>query len=285
MDWIGTRVPRGRRKVLGRCWLIALATALVTALSSTPAGAAKWNSRMFTASYDGTGSFSYSARGGSSDTGCVMSLGGGASYGFDQAWRITVGFKSGGKGKLLTRIGSIVHTDGPQALGHVGSAHLKGTQTASQGDCFSAKVGGPDVGTFDCTAGAPTFTAWNNPQIEISRVGDNLVIVARSFLDAHLKFTGTDTIPSDHGCSFYNDDWTFGSTLLPGSFTTAKVSVPVAPLFGLARGKSRTDKVGLGENTEHPPQETCATLFGPPRLCIVNHLSLKASFRLGRDRR
>ncbi|MGH2868856.1 MAG: hypothetical protein ACRDNK_15005 [Solirubrobacteraceae bacterium] len=283
MDWLGTYGPRGGRKMLGRWPLIALVAALA-ALSPATAGAAKWSSRMFTASYDGSGSFNYSARGSSSDTGCFMNLGGGASYGFDQAWRVTVGFKSGGKGKLLTRIGSIVHTDGPQALGHVGAAHLKGTQTAAQGDCFNAKVDGPDVGTFDCTASAPTFTAWTNPQMEVSRVGGDLVVIARSFLDAHLKFTGTDTIPSDNGCSFYNDDWAFGSTMLPGSFTTAKVSLPATKLSRLGRGKSLIEKVGLGENTEHPPQQTCATLFGAPHLCIVNEVSLKANFRWGRDR-
>jgi hypothetical protein len=239
-------------------------------------------------SYDGNGSFNYTARGAHTDTGCYMNLGGASTYGFDQLWRVTIGFKGHGKGAPMSKVESIKHVDGPQALGHVGGSHLKGSQSAYQGDCFAENVGGPDVGTFDCQSGAPTLTAWTNPQMEISRKGNDLLVIGHVFIDAHLKYHGTDTIPSDKkfygGCAVYNGDWVFGSTLLPGGYNSAKVSLPVKELARLAKGKSLTDKVGLGENTEHPPEQTCGTTFGSPRLCIINGQSLKGTFRWGRSK-
>jgi hypothetical protein len=278
---------RGGRTALGGFFPALALTALI-ALSSSGAAAAGVTTRTFTASYDASGSFNYNARGSHTDTGCFMSLGGANSYGFDQLWRVKVGFKRQRKGAPTTKIESIKHLDGPQALGHTGSSHLMGKQTAVGGDCFSENVGGPDVGTFDCKSGAPTLTAFNNPQMEISREGEDLVVLGRAFLEAHLNYSGTDTIPSEMrfsgGCAFFNDDWAFGSTMLPGDFATSKVSLPVNKLFHLGRGKSLTEKVGLGENTEHRPQQTCATTFGTPHLCIVNGQSLKGTFRWGRAR-
>jgi hypothetical protein len=151
---------------------VALTLTALIALSPSGAAAAGVTTRTFTASYDGGGSFNYHARGGHTDTGCFMSLGGANSYGFDQLWRVRVGFKRQRKGAPMTKVESIKHLDGPRALGQSGNSHLMGTQSAVQGDCFSESVGGLDVGTFDCKSGAPTLTAFNNHQMEISRDGE-----------------------------------------------------------------------------------------------------------------
>jgi hypothetical protein len=215
----------GRRGRAQRVACGAVCIASVLALTAPAGAAAAWKTRIFTASYDGKGSFSYSAQGANGDTGCHMNLGGSGSYGFDQLWRVKAEFNRQSDGSYKSRVDSITHVDGPQAFGHYGSAHLKGRQTARNGDCFNEQVHGSDVGTFDCKGGAPTLTAWTNPQMAISRDGNDLVVLARSFIDAHEKYTGTDTIPSDNkssgGCPFYNDDWTFGNTVLPGSYSTA----------------------------------------------------------------
>jgi len=257
-------------------------------LMPTGATAADWKTRVFTASYDGKGSFSYTARGSSTDTGCYMDVNGGSNYGFDQLWRVKVAFKRLADGSYDSKVDSIVHVDGPQALGHYGGSHLKGTQYKHEGDCYDARVGGPNTGTFDCLSGAPTLTPFNNPQMEISRHGDDLVVIGKTFFTAGLDYSGTDTIPSDKkfdgGCAHYNDDWAFGSTVLPGTYSAAKVSLPVKKLDHMAKGSGLAEDVGLGKNTEFPTQQTCATTFGAPRLCIINKQSLSGTFRWGRSK-
>ena len=133
------------------------------------------------------------------------------------------------------------------------------------------------------------LTAWTNPQMEISRHRDDLVVIGRAFIQGNLDYTGTDTIPSDKmfegGCAHYNHDWTYGSTLLPGDYDTAKVSLPVKELAHLPKGNRLTAKVRLGQNTLYPPQQVCDSVFtGRPTLCIINSQSLRGEFTWARFR-
>jgi hypothetical protein len=121
-----------------------------------------------------------------------------------------------------------------------------------------------------------------------STTADHLVVIGRAFIEGW-KYAGTDTIPSDNkrgGCANY-DDWTFGSTLIPGSYDSAKVSLPVNKLAhqGTGKGAAITKHVGLGENTLFLPQQECDATFGPPdNVCTINSQPLSGTFRWGRTK-
>jgi hypothetical protein len=129
-----------------------------------------------------------------------------------------------------------------------------------------------------------TLMPFPNPQMEISRSAANLVLLGNAFLDGHLKYTGTDTIPYDqkflHGCARYDSDITYGSDIVPGIEATAKVAWPVAKLFALAKGKSLLDDVALGKNTQLPRQNTCGSVWEKPHVCVIYKQSLSAKFKL-----
>jgi hypothetical protein len=265
-----------------------LAIATVAMLIPTAAGAAQWQTRVFSASYVGNGSFNYSSKGSTTDTGCYMTMGVDSKYGFAQLWKIKAEFRRRAGGGWDSKVDSINHVDGPQAPGRSDSATLQGRQGKYQGDCYDARVKGPDTGVLDCSSGAPQLTAWTNPQMEITRNEDNLDMIGRAFLDAHPSYSGKDTIPTDvkyfHGCAHYDDDWTFGSTLIPGTYDTAKVAFGVHELATLAKGTTLKKPVSLGQNTLYKPQQVCDSTFGRPNFCMINSQSLKGGFQLSRVR-
>src|ERR1700722_5722602 len=120
---------RGRSFILAVSGLVAvLPLAAPAAAASGGPSAASWKTHVFSVSYDGSGSFNYTAQGANGDTGCFMRAGNNASYGFDQLWTIKVAFKSAGKGKFDTKIVSIAHVEGPQ-FAKDGTSHLMGKQS------------------------------------------------------------------------------------------------------------------------------------------------------------
>ena len=278
----GAARHRGRLCLLSGVFAAIAAIALATPLSASAASAATWRTHVFSISYDASGTFSYNAEGTNGDSGCHMAVGEGARYSFGQLWTIRVGFKRVGPGRFQTKVESVTHVDGPQgAVGKHGASHLKGKQTALPDENCADGTIVPDTGTYDCTSSTVTLTAFPNPQMEVSRQASDLVLLGRAFLDGHWKFTGTDTIPSDKkGCATYDDDLTYGSDLLPGLYATAKVSLPVKQLAGLAKGKSVTKPVSFGKNTEFPPQKTCDAVFGTPNSCVINSQNLTGKFKL-----
>jgi hypothetical protein len=263
-------------------FLVAAVTLLGFAGPMSVHAAAK--ARTFTVSYDGTGHFNYTVRGSTTDTGCYRSLGNNSPYGWDQLWRVKASFSKDRKGHFDFKIDSLIHVDGPQAIGGNDGSHVKGSQGTHNGDCFDPTVGGPDTGIFDCTSGPPTLTAWSNPQMDISSKGGDMVVLARAFLTANMEYHGQDTVPTDKGCGFFDADWTYGSTLIPGSYATAKVSLPVKQLASLGRGQKVTKDVGLGKNTEFKPVADCNTTFGAPRFCILHEQKLNGTFRWQRSK-
>ncbi len=280
------------RRALRLVGIVLAAAALPLALSTTagaaPAGpqAAKWTTHTFSISYDGSGSFNYTAQGANGDTGCFMRAGNNASYGFDQLWTVKIDFKSAGKGKWDTKLVSINHVDGPQ-YAKDGASHLKGQQSRLKDEnCAQINIE-HNTGKYDCTSSKLTLTAFPNPQLAITRAGDDLVFVAKAFIDGHWDYSGTDTIPGDKkGCGTYNDDMTYGSDLVPGLYAAAKVTVPVGKLAGLKSGKPGTKtSVGLNENTEFPPQSACDSVFGSPNnICVLHSHKLSGTFAVSKVR-
>jgi hypothetical protein len=275
----------GRRWILAASALaVALALAAPVAASAAPAGSSStsWKTHVFSVSYDGSGSFNYTAQGANGDAGCFMRAGNNASYGFDQLWTIKVAFKSAGNGNWDTKIVSIHHTDGPQ-LADNGASHLKGQQSnLGEENCSQLNIV-HDTGKYDCTSTKLTLTAFPNPQLAVTRESGDLVFIAKAFLGGHWDYTGSDTIPSDkNGCHFYDDDMTYGSDLAPGLFAAAKVSIAVSRLAGLKAGKASTEaSVGLNKNTEFPPQSECASVFGDPhKLCVLHSHKFSGTFRV-----
>lgn len=85
-------------KFLSLAAVCCVSVAVTAFAAPAPAGAAAtWKTRVFSVSYDGDGSFSYSAQGANGDTGCLMSVGEGARHSFDQLWTVRIRFKSLGK--------------------------------------------------------------------------------------------------------------------------------------------------------------------------------------------
>lgn len=259
--------------------------ALAVPLSAGAAGAgAKPVTRVFQVNFDSNGKFSYNAQGTNGDTGCHMNASETASYDFDQLWTVTVQFTSLGKGKYKTTVKSIKHVAGPQDFGAHGSSHLTGKQTAIQDeDCAQGTIV-HNTGTFDCTSSTVTLTAFPNPQMNVGRTGADLVFEGRAFLDGHWKYKGKDTIPGDKpkGCVKYEDDMTYGSTLIPGIYDTSKVGMTVKQLFNLKKGKTIKADVSLGNNTEFPRQNVCDAVFGAPSVCVIHSQSMSARFGVAR---
>lgn len=262
--------------VLGALAAVATLAAPSSALS------AKWQHRVFKIAYDGSGSVDFHSQGSSTDTGCFRTIDGSDSYGFAQDWRFHASFKALGKGRYQYNQDSVAHVSGPNDPLSVGGAHLQGTQTPHDGDCEDFAIGGPDTGTFDCRSGPPTLTAWNKPEIDIVDGPGDFILLARAFVDAHLRATGTDTIPTDKSCAKFNDDWTYGTTLIPGSYATAKVSLPVKELATMRLHQSMSKTIGLGQNTEAPPQQTCGSTFGEPRVCTITSQTLRGELTVTR---
>jgi hypothetical protein len=284
-------------KVVGQAWrrrwalaLAAVVTAASAAAVAVPqtasAAGAVWVSRTFSISYDGAGLVSYSAQGINGDTGCKDTANGVLDYGFDQLWTVVIKFKSLGKGAYATQVASIRHMSGPQSSGD--SSHLQGQQVKLPNEnCAEGNIE-PNVGTFDCTSKTMTLLPFLNPQMEISRSGPNLVMLAFAFLDGTLKYTGKDTIPFDQkylkGCARYDSDITYGSNIVPGIEATAKVSWAAAKMFGLAKGKSVLYGVYLGHNTQLARQNSCASTWAKPNVCIIYKQGLSGKFKIYRVR-
>jgi len=259
--------------------------ALAVPLSAGAArSAAKPVTRVFQINFDGNGKFSYNARGANGDAGCYMNVSETASYSFDQLWTVTVQFTSLGKGKYKTKVKSIKHVAGPQDFGPHGTSHLEGKQThLPDNECQDITIV-DDTGTFDCSSSTVTLTAYPNPQMDIAASATELSFKGRAFLDGHWKYKGKDTIPSDKkkGCTTYEDDMTYGSTLIPGIYDTSKVGMTIKQLLNLKKGKTITAQVSLGKNTEYPRQTTCDSVFGAPRVCVVHSQSMSARFGVAR---
>jgi len=259
--------------------------ALAVPLSAGAVGAAaKPVTRIFSINFDGSGKFSYNAQGANGDTGCYMNASDGARYSFDQLWTVTVQFTSQGKVKYKAVVKSIKHVDGPQAFGAHGASHLIGKQTElPDEDCAQGSTIQHNIGSYDCTSTKVTLTAFPNPQMEVQRSGADLEFEGRAFLDGHWKYTGKDTIPGDKkGCATYEDDMTYGSTLIPGIYDTSKVGMTVKQLFNLKKGKKITATVELGKNTFYPRQSTCDSVFGKPNVCVIHSQSMSARFGVAR---
>jgi hypothetical protein len=275
----------GRR---GRSWVIAgSCAALVVTAFAVPlpaSAAAKWKTHVFSVTYDGTGSYSYTAQGANGDAGCFMRVGQTASYAFGQQWLIKIGFKSTGKkGQFLTKVESILHVDGPQ-IGKDGTSHLEGRQSSLTDQECQQETIVPDTGKFDCKSTSLTLTAYPKPQIEVSRKTDDIVMEGHTFLAGLWDYTGTDSIPSDKkGCTTY-EDMTYGSSLIPGIYSASKVSTAVSKLAALTKGKTLATHIGLSENAVFPAQTTCAAVFGAPQLCIIHSQKLSGTFRVARVR-
>ena len=146
----------------------------------------------------------------------------------------------------------------------------------------------PDTGTFDCTSSTETLTAFNKPEMEISRKSKDLVFTGDTFIEGHWKYSGQDTIPSDnglsHGCATYNDQEAYGSDVIPGLTAIAKVPLTISSLAALGKHKSVTVKVSLGHNTQLPRQTTCDSTFGSPSTCVINKQSMNGIFKVIRMR-
>jgi hypothetical protein len=273
---IGLRI--GAVVVLG---LVALAVPL------SAGAAAKPITRTFTLSYDGSGKYSYNAQGANGDAGCYMNVSQTGSYAFDQLWQVTVKFTSQGKGKYKTQVTSIKHLDGPQDVGKTGESHLEGKQTHLPDNACQQETIVDDTGTFDCTSKTVTLTAVPNPQLKVVRSGTELDFEGQAFLTGIWTYKGSDTIPSDKkkGCATYEEDMTYGSTLIPGIYDESKVGMTIKQLLSLKKGgKSIVATVSLGRNTELPRQTTCDSVFGKPNVCVVHSQSMSAKFRVGRGK-
>jgi hypothetical protein len=270
-------------------WRIGAVVVLGLAALAVPlqaGAAAKPITRTFTLSYDGSGKFSYNAQGANGDAGCYMNVSQTASYSFDQLWTVTVKFTSQGNGKYKTAVTSIKHLDGPQDAEMTGGSHLKGKQTHLPDNACQQETIVDDTGNFDCTSKKVTLTAFPNPQLKVARSGIDLDFEGQAFLTGVWTYKGTDTIPSDKkkGCATYEDDMTYGSTLIPGIYDESKVGVTIKKLLSIKKGKSITTDVSLGKNTEFPRQTTCDSVFGKTNVCVVHSQSMSAKFRVGRGK-
>ncbi len=242
--------------------------------------------RVFSISYDANGTYSYNAQGANGDAGCYMNVTQTASYSFDQLWKVTVKFTSQGKGKYKTDVTSVSHLEGPQALGKVGASHLMGKQThLPDNECQQITIT-DDTGTFDCTSKTVTLTAFTNPQMMVARKGADLDFEGQAFLAGIWTYKGSDSIPSDKkkGCATYEEDMTYGSTLIPGIYAKSKVGLTIKQLINLKKHKAITTEIGFGKNTFYPRQTTCDSVFGKPNVCVVHSQSLAGKFRLSRIR-
>lgn len=268
---------------------IGIAAVLGLAALSVPlsaGAAAKPVTRVFSLTFDGNGKYSYTARGANGDAGCFMSVGQTASYSFDQLWKVTVKFTPLGKGKYKTAVTSVLHVEGPQALGMIGTSHLMGKQSHLPDNSCQQVTIVDDTGSFDCTSKTVTLTAFTNPQLKVDRNGADLVFEGQAFLAGIWTYKGTDSIPSDKkkGCATYEEDMTYGSTLIPGIDDESKVGMTVKQLVNLKKGKTITAEVSLGQNTVFPRQPTCDSVFGKPNLCLIHSQSLSAKFAVSRVR-
>lgn len=267
-----------------RFWLsvsVSCAAAITLAVPATPASAAAlWKTHVFTVSYDGGGSFSYTAQGANGDTGCHMTASESASYAFDQLWTVKIAFQSTGPGKYKTKVVSIGHLDGP-ATGNDGSAKLHGEQTALPDENCSQITILHNTGKYGCHSDTLKYLPYPKPQLTITRSGANLVFVARAFIDGSWKFAGTDKIPGDtQGCASYDDQMNYGSSLAPGPYASAKISLKVKSLAGLKAGKHGTSvKVSQGKNTDYKQPKGCTAVFGTPNSCTVHSEKFAATFQ------
>jgi hypothetical protein len=268
---------------------IGFAVALGLAALSVPlsaGAAAKPVTRVFSLTFDGNGKYDYNAQGANGDAGCYMNVSQTASYSFDQLWKITVKFTNLGKGKYKTAVTSVSHIEGPQALGMVGESHLMGKQTHLPDNACQQETIVDDTGTFDCTSKTVTLTAFPNPQLKVSRNGADLEFQGQAFLAGIWTYKGKDSIPSDKkkGCTTYEEDMAYGSTLIPGIYDASKVGMTIKQLLNLKKGKAIIAEVSLGKNTVYPRQTTCDSVFGKPNVCVVHSQSLSAKFRVARVR-
>ncbi len=266
--------------VLGACGALAV-SALAAPLPAS--AAAKWTTKVFSVSYDGTGKYDYNSQGANGDSGCHMNVSQNATYSFDQLWTIRIAFKSLGKGKFDTKVVSINHQDGPQNFGDKADSHLEGKQTALPDNACQDITITDNTGKFDCTSTKVTLTAVPNPQMKMSRISDDIVMQGRAFIDGFWSYKGTDTIPGDtKGCKTYEDGMTYGSDLIPGIIATTKVSLGVKALNNLGKRKSITVPIAFGKNTEFPRQSVCDSTFGKPNVCVIHSQSLTATFKVTR---
>lgn len=274
---------RWRAAATAGCAAMA-ATALAAPLPAgavTPGrAAAGWTTHVFSISYDGKGSFDYTAEGVNGDTGCHMTDTNVGDYGWNQLWTVRIAFKSTGKGKWATEVKSINHVDGPQ-LDNAFNSHLTGQQTKVDGqDCADGTIV-PNTGKYDCTSKTITLTAYPKPQMEITRKGADLVLIGRTFIGGSWKYTGTDTIPGDKKkCGEYDNDMTYGSDLAPGIFSSSKVTLPVSELVKIARKHPIKTTIGLNKNTDYPPQSECAAVFGTPNSCTLHKQTMSGIFQV-----
>lgn len=269
----------------GMAMAVTALAAPLPASASSHAAAAGWTTHVFSISYDGKGTYSYSAQGTNGDTGCHMSVSQGANYGWNQLWTVKIAFKSNGKGGFDTEVKSVNHVSGPQLDPGAGNSHLVGKQTKEPGQDCADGVIVPNTGKFDCMSSTIVLTGYPAPQFTITRQGGDLVFIGRAFLDAHWKYTGSDSIPGDKKkCGTYDDDMTYGSDLAPGIFASAKISLPVSELAKLARKSPVKKPVGLNKNTDYPPQSECAAVFGTPNSCALHKQSLSGTFQVSKVR-
>ena len=278
----------GRRSRLAAVGAV-VALALAVVATPKPANAATgWVTHVFSVSYDGSGSYSYQSQGANGDAGCHMSVGNGTRFEFDQLWTVKVSFKKTGTATYDTKVVSIDHVDGPNASGGNGASHIKGQQTNEGDQTCNDLTFDPDTGTFDCTSSTEVLTAFNKPEMEISRKSSHLVFTGDTFIESHWKYSGDDTIPSDngisHGCATYNHLEAYGSDLVPGLTAIAKVPLAVSKLATLAKRGSVIVKVSLGHNTQLPRQTTCDSTFGSPSTCVINKQSMNGVFKVIRVR-
>jgi hypothetical protein len=269
-----------------RIGVVAVLGLAVLAVPLSAGAAAKPVTRVFSLTFDGNGKYSYNAQGANGDAGCYMNVSQTASYSFDQLWKVTVKFTPLGKGKYKTAVTSILHVEGPQALGMIGASQLMGKQTHLPDNECQQETIVDDTGTFNCTSKTVTLTAFTNPQLKVDRNGADLVFEGQAFLAGIWTYKGSDSIPSDKkkGCATYEEDMTYGSTLIPGIYDESKVGMTIKQLVNLKKGKTITAEVSLGKDTEFPRQTTCDSVFGKPNVCVIHSQSLSAKFRVARVR-
>ena len=262
----------------------AVLTLAAAANAAAPA-AAPWKTHVFTISYDGGGSFSYTAKGANGDTGCEMTASESASYAFEQLWTVKIAFRSAGAGKYKTKVISVNHVDGP-GFSQDGSAQLHGEQTQMPDENCAQGTIIHNTGKYGCHSTDLKYLTYPKPQLAITKTRTGLVFVARAFIDGTWKFQGTDTIPGDtSGCATYDDQMNYGSDLSPGPYASTKISLTAKALAGLKAGQKGTSvKVSPGKNTDYKQPKGCDAVFGAPNSCVVHSDKFDGTFAVSKAR-
>jgi hypothetical protein len=160
---------------------------------------------------------------------CVINDTATASYSFEQRWNVRATIKGG---KLSSVKVAFLGAGYPPSFGlDDNKAFIKGSKTKADpsGSCA-------DSGTFDCRASdaAPQ----RSHDLALRPMGARVLLEAGGVFGHNIKgipFTGTNNVPSDHGCQGFDDtfDRFWGPPL---EATVAQVPVRLQTLEGLARG-------------------------------------------------